>query len=241
MDSNNKYTQMQKLQYETHAVEMNEANHKVHNNNPDYWNILLKDVKDNINNAENISIMEFGCGTGRNIINIFNLNDKWKNVTGVDISINNLNFALENILKENKSNARNLDLKMNNGVDLNCLNDNMFDIVFSTIVFQHICVRTIRNNLMKEIYRVLNKNGIFNFQMGYDPNIEILDRNRFKNYYEDYYDAEGTNSACDTIISNPEQIVNDLKDIGFKNITYEIKDAFEDIHQNWIFVRCVKE
>ena len=54
------------------------------------------------------------------------------------------------------------------------------------------------------------------------------------------YDAKGTNSNCDTMITDPNQIVNDLKNIGFKNITYKIREPFSDQHQNWIFLRCEK-
>ena len=41
MDSTNRYTMMQKGQYYNGT-----SNHLDHNNNPDYWDVLLGDLKD---------------------------------------------------------------------------------------------------------------------------------------------------------------------------------------------------
>ena len=45
IESSNPYTQMQLHHYETTADMMNVENHRVHNGNPDYWDILVNDTE----------------------------------------------------------------------------------------------------------------------------------------------------------------------------------------------------
>jgi hypothetical protein len=44
-------------------------------------------------------------------------------------------------------------------------------------------------------------------------------------YYENYYDATSTNSGCDVRVEDPNDLINDLDNIGFKNITYQIRNS----------------
>ena len=70
---NNNYTQMQKSSYN-----MGTSNHLEHNDNPDYWDILLGDLKDK-NKWKNKKALDFACGKGRNVINMLSLCD-WERV-----------------------------------------------------------------------------------------------------------------------------------------------------------------
>jgi ubiquinone/menaquinone biosynthesis C-methylase UbiE len=228
---------MQKDWYERNSDDMNQGNHSLHNLNPDYWYILLNDAKDK--RFEDKVALDFGCGCGRNLINLLRIN-KWKKLIGVDISSNNLLYTKNNIDKQFPLNITNVELYCNNGIDLKEIKDNSVDFAMSTIVLEHICIWEIRYNILKEIYRVLNEDGLFSFQMGYDPNEEKLNKDRMKDYHDNFYEATGTNSNCDNYISDPNQIVNDLKEIGFKNISYEIRPPFSSGHQYWIFIKGIK-
>jgi SAM-dependent methyltransferase len=203
-------------------------NHEQHNDNPKYWNILLGDVKNNPEMFENKIGLDFGCGKGRNVTNLLSLS-KWERVDGIDISEDNINYC-NNTYKQNSNFYR------NNGVDLSDLKSDEYDFVMSTIVLQHLCARTLRLGIKKEIYRVLKQGGMFSFQMGYDS-----PHGHFRDYFDEFYDAGNSNGSFDVTIKNPEDLISDLKDIGFTNITYEIHESWIDGgHPSWIYVKCYK-
>lgn len=230
MNANNKYTLMQKEYYENQSTNMNCGNHRGHNANPDYWDILLEGVKEH----PDWVCFDFGCGCGRNIINMLKLGVK--KVDGCDISSNNIFNTKQNIMNEFGFCSSDLYVVSGTGID-SCVPDNKYDFVMSTIVMQHICVYDIRFSILQGKYRILKPNGILSFQMGMNDKPH---ERAFVKYYENYYDAVGTNSACDVYITNPEHVVKDLLKIGFKNVTYQIRPPFEDHHKNWIFYRAEK-
>ena len=125
------------------------SNHEEHNSNPDYFNQLLKKITEDPDKWKNKNALDFGCGKGRNVVNLHNLTN-WNLVDGVDISLENINFC--------KSNYQDLTSSFfkNNGSDLKDLEGNFYDFIMSTIVFQHIPSREVRVCLKKEIYRLLN-------------------------------------------------------------------------------------
>ena len=232
VNSDNKYSKMQKDHYDHMAGSWTIENrdHVVgpfdhHNNWVDYDNFLFKDI-----DTSNKLALEFGCGPGRNLVKF---NNKFKQIDGVDISSINLDNA--KIWCEN-NNVTVPRLYHNNGTDLSIIPSDTYDIVFSTIVMQHICVHEIRFSLLKDFYRVLNSSGSICIQMGYGDN-----HPRSVNYHENNYDATGTNSACDVRVENSDQLKNDLEKIGFTNFNYDIRPVGPgDQHANWIFFRAQK-
>ena len=234
IDSSNKYTKMQFEHYEEQANlwDINNLDPVVgsfiqHNNWDDY-NYLFKDIDD----LKEKTVLDFGCGPGRNIVKY---NDQFKNIDGVDISKINLEKA-KIWMEYNNINQNNLYLC--NGVDLNIINDEQYDIIMSTICFQHICVYTIRYNYLKEFYRILKPNGYITIQMGYGG---ISTTKNSVDYYDDNYDAITTNGGCDTRVNNYEEIEKDLTNIGFKNFKYYIRPVGPgDDHPNWIFFSAQK-
>jgi len=241
MNKDNKYTKMQKQFYESTSANMAKVNHRNHDINPDYWNILLQPVREDSAYWKNKKALDFGCGTGRNICNLSRMTF-WKRVDGVDISENNLKEA-DRILKREGVDPKNYKLFMNNGVDLSCIEDEQYDFVMSTIVLQHIAVYDIRFSLLSEIFRILKpfsssgstfRESIFSFQMGFGEG-----RGKAE-YHENAYDAKGTNSKHDVIVRDPKQIIDDLQKIGFYGITYVIRPAFSDGHSSWIFFTACK-
>jgi hypothetical protein len=106
----------------------------------------------------------------------------------------------------------------------------------STIALQHICVYDIRYSIFKDIFKVLKPNGIFTAQMGYgSPSPQTV------GYYENYYDADGTNRTCDVCIESPEQLKKDLLEIGFTDFNYVIGPTGPgDFHPHWIYFNAKK-
>jgi ubiquinone/menaquinone biosynthesis C-methylase UbiE len=231
IDSSNKYTQMQLKQYNSLAKQWTEENRDhvvgsfdLHNTWPDY-EILFE----RINDINSKIALDFACGPGRNLVKYKNL---FKQLDGVDISPDNIEKAKLYCLKNNINNQ----LYVNNGVDLNCINSEQYDVVMSTIALQHICVYDIRKSLFKEFNRVLKPGGILTAQMGYgSPSPKSV------GYYENYYDAKDTNRGCDVCIETYKQLEDDLVEIGFSDFQYKIRPVGPgDCHPNWIFFSAVK-
>jgi SAM-dependent methyltransferase len=226
VNSDNKYTKMQKGAYRSGT-----SNHPEHNDNPDYWNFLLGDLKDRDSWVNKIGL-DFACGKGRNVTNMLSLSD-WKRVDGIDISEANILYCKENY-KEQDS-----DWYVNNGVDVSGLGDNEYDFIMSTIALQHIPVYDIRKSLITDLLRTLKPGGLFSFQMGYGEEIKP-NENRY-GYYENFYNAGGTNSQHDVRVQSEAEIIEDLSDIGFVNIETYVRDTFSDNgHPQWIYVKAYK-
>jgi SAM-dependent methyltransferase len=228
VSNDNKYTSMQKDAYVNGT-----SNHEEHNTNPDYWNILLGDLK-NKENWHGKVALDFACGRGRNITNMFNLCD-WARVDGIDISEGNITQNRQEYIEQNSN------WYCNNGVDVSDLKDNEYDFIMSTIALQHIPVYDIRKSIITDLYRTLKPNGIFSFQMGYGSGLESELGPRVS-YFENYYDAPGTNSMCDVRIQSQEEIIKDLESIGFVDIKTEVMESYSDSgHPQWIYVKCYKK
>jgi ubiquinone/menaquinone biosynthesis C-methylase UbiE len=225
--NDNQYTQMQKRQYNPGT-----SNHEEHNTNPNYWDILLGDLKDK-EKWSGKNGLDFACGKGRNVTNMLSLCE-WNRVDGIDISSGNINFC-----KSVYSN-QNSEWYCNNGVDVSDLKDNEYDFIMSTIALQHIPVYDIRKSLITDLFRALKPGGLFSFQMGYGEGFESP-VGKISSYYENVYNATGTNCIHDVRIHNEQDVIDDLTNIGYVNITIEIKEPYSDvIHPQWIYVKAYK-
>jgi SAM-dependent methyltransferase len=221
MDSKNPYTQMQYNYYEgTHDL-MNQENHRFHDENPDYYGILMKPCETGFEDKVGL---DFGCGCGRNMQNIWN---RFKRIDGVDLSPGNIQHARENLINDGVPTDR-FNLYTCDGVSLSDLKSDEYDFVVHTIVFQHICVHNIRLGYLKEFFRVMKSGGVLSFQMG------VAD------YFEDKLDAGGTNGFGDVRVSDPEQLLGDLREVGFVDLEYDIQPSWRDTWRQWIFVRARK-
>jgi FkbM family methyltransferase len=225
--TSNPYTQMQKSQYERDADLMNQENHMFHNSNQDYWDILVGDTESNFRDKVGL---DFGCGCGRNVMNLWM---RFRRMDGCDISGGNLRHARENLIKCGCPPGR-FELHEVNGVNLSGLNSDEYDFIMSTIVLQHIAVHDIRCNYFREFYRVMKPGGLLSFQMGYGEGYGKA------GYYDNHYQATGTNSLHDTRVTDPEQIAGDLRKLGFVNIRHVIRPSYADFHPHWIFVKAEK-
>jgi ubiquinone/menaquinone biosynthesis C-methylase UbiE len=227
VSNDNKYTNMQKNQYDGGT-----SNHDEHNQNPDYWNILLGDLKEK-ENWDGKFALDFACGKGRNVTNMFNLCD-WNRVDGIDISPTNIRYNKETYVNQNSQ------WYCNNGVDVSDLKDNEYDFIMSTIALQHIPVYDIRKSLITDLLRTLKPGGLFSFQMGYGEGLDSP-LGRRSSYYDNTYDASGTNSIHDVRVHNEQDVIDDLTNIGYVNVTTEVRESYSDSgHTHWIYVKAYK-
>ena len=225
------YNQMQKRQYDSLASEWTPSNRDpvvgtfdLHNQWKDY-SLLFEGLY-----TEDKIALDFGCGPGRGLVEY---SSYFKSIDGVDISSINLDKAIEwceiNNLKVN-------NLYLTTGNNLENIVSEIYDVVYSTICLQHICVHSIRYNLMKEFFRVLKPGGWFTAQMGYGP-----DRINSVPYLCDNYTAGGTNGECDTRVESPTELKDDLESIGFTSFSHKIRPVGPgDRHNKWIFFRAQK-
>jgi ubiquinone/menaquinone biosynthesis C-methylase UbiE len=232
--SEEQYLEMARRQYESDADRWSLQNrnpvvgsYDAHNEWADYDTMLFKGIDTNDKVA-----LEYGCGPGRNIIRF---KDRFARIDGVDIATNNLEKARVN-LEHNGIAIPNLMLC--DGKSIPAL-DETYDVVFSVICLQHIACYDIRLSIFKNIHRVLKTNGSFCFQMVYGGK---PDGNTTAEYWENAFDAKGTNSAHDVAVRDVAHLENDLLKIcGFKTFTFDIRPTGPgDNHRQWIWVRVQK-
>jgi len=232
VNKDNKYTTMQKNQYNALAGQWNEQNRNPvvgsfdgHNMWPDYENLFI-----NLENQSDLIGIDWACGPGRNIVKY---KGRFKRLDGVDISSVNIEKAKGYLENNGITNSK---LYVSNGVDLDIIESNTYDFAMSTIALQHICVYDIRFSILSEIHRILKPGGMIAFQMGFgSPSPRTV------GYYENFYDAKGSNRICDVCVESTDQIEGDLTKIGFKDFKYVIGQVGPgDIHPNWIYFNAVK-
>jgi ubiquinone/menaquinone biosynthesis C-methylase UbiE len=234
--NDNRYTAMQRRCYDRDASQwtINERDHVVgtfdaHNTWADYEHIFT-----GIDPArfKELDVLDFATGPGRNLVRYAS---RFRSIDGVDIS--ELNLANARLwIEHNGLDANKFKLFCCNGVDLCNINTASYDLVMSTIAFQHICVYSIRFNYLEEFFRVLRAGGYLCMQMGYGvPSPKTV------GYYEDFFDASHTNRGCDVAISTPREIEQDLLRVGFTHFRYVIGPTGPgDIHPHWIYFSAKK-
>lgn len=192
-----------------------------------------------IPNLRDKDVLDFGCGLGRNLVYY---TGKVNLIDGVDIAEHNLELIRE-WLRVKNYNVDDYKLYKNDGVSLNGIPSNSYDVVMSTICLQHISVHSIRYNLLSEFYRVLRDNGYITLQFLYST-----EKPNTVEYFSDVWDAEGTNGARDCVVGDVSNVISDLKKIGFTNFNYFIDQAFTSDglpptpvdDREWLFITAQK-
>jgi len=120
---------------------------------------ILNDLDNICHGADpkQMRVLEIGCGAGRvtkALARVFG------EVHGVDVSPEMIRLAREKLCS-----APNIHLHVNSGVDLAVLPNLPFHFAFSFIVFQHIPDKSIVENYIREVYRVLVPGALFKLQV----------------------------------------------------------------------------
>ena len=108
---------------------------------------LLKNFETN----QSLKILDVGCGDGVTELYLHKYFSAWK-VTGIDVSSASIKEA-------NKRNLGNAIFAVYDGEHIP-YDDNSFDLIFMAGVLHHVAFH-LHERLMKELYRVLKKNGSF--------------------------------------------------------------------------------
>lgn len=233
----NTYLEMQKNYYNREASNWSlqsrdpvVGSYDRHNNFYDYDEYLFPKI-----DTSGMIAIEYGCGPGRNLIRF---KDRFKRIDGVDIAEINLEKAKINLESNHISDSK-LFLTTGDNIPTE---SSIYDVVFSVICLQHICVHSVRMKIMEDCFRVLKDEGYFCFQMGYGSvRSDGYVKPGSVHYYDNHIQANATNGDSDTRVDNVDFLINDLKSIGFKEIRYHIGAVGPgDSHGNWIWVQAKK-
>jgi 2-polyprenyl-3-methyl-5-hydroxy-6-metoxy-1,4-benzoquinol methylase len=198
------YLKKYKDTFESQHVLMVPDNHQQHNPDPEYWAILLGDVKFNPERWTGKRAFDFGCGCGRNLINLSTLAE-WETIDGCDISKSNAEYA-QQWYSKNTTKIAKCRTWENNGKDIQPTVYG-YDFIMSHIVFQHISNYSVRYSIMEDMYNNLNAGGLCS--------LHFMDLGDSVPYFED------SDKWLNCRVENEQYLVDDFNKIGFKNVKIE--------------------
>lgn len=204
MENLENYLEVYKEGFESEHELMVVDNHQQHNPDPEYWDILLGDIKNNKKKWKGKRAFDFGCGCGRNLYNLSTLAD-WKSIDGCDISPSNAKYAKEWFDEKNETSAVSQTWE-SNGKDIQPI-PYKYDFIMSHIVFQHISNYDIRFNILTDMYNSLNDGGLCS--------LHFMDLSISATYYENSLERKNCKVVDETYL------VDDFTKIGFKNVKVE--------------------
>lgn len=236
MSDEKRYANMQRMHYDQAAARWSSKNRNPvvgsfdeHNRWTDYDEYLFKDLGD----TKRMIALDFGCGPGRNLVKFAR---RFRRIDGVDISRKNLDNAGHWCRRH--AIGFKPQLHLCNGRDLSTIKAGRYNIVFSTIAMQHICMHSIRYRYLQEFHRVLTPGGWIAIQMGFGPQVP---EKVSVGYRENFDAADSTNGGCDTRVESPGELRVDLEAVGFTDFRWWIRPTGPgDTHPNWIFFQARK-
>ena len=173
--------------------------------------------------------LEYGCGPGRMILR---LAPRFARIDGIDISKEVLDVAARRCASLSAAPR----LFLTDGQTVPPSTEGAYDIAYSVICLQHICVYSVRRHILEGLFRALKPGGMLTFQMGYGPG-----HARMADYFDEFVEAPGTNGIADVGVLHPGEVAGDLSRVGFTDIAYALTPTGPgDTHAAWIFVRALK-
>lgn len=170
---------------------------------------LLKTTFPNVSTS-NMKILEIGCGVGRLTKGLLSF---FGHYIGIDVSEEMINLA-----KNRLGDLSNVEFYVNNGFDLNMIDDSTIDLVLEAYVFQHVPQKNIVNNYCKEAFRVLKNGGFF---------MALFWKNKLDKEYDGVdsgqYRGNNVTNTNDTIIGvqfNENEIKEMLTKLGFIDVRF---------------------
>lgn len=151
-------------------------------------------------NPKKMRVLEIGCGIGRVLIPMSKIVGE---VIGIDVSKKMVEFSQKYI-----KNISNCKILQNNGRDLKMFSDNYFDFCYSIIVFHHIPDKTVVENYIKEVSRILKSGSIFRFHIGLNKN------NNSRKKPNTWQGSQFTLSEIDGLAKNHKFEILERTDLG---------------------------
>lgn len=200
-----------------------------------------KDEKDTIESKEKISLflnfnnipksgklLELGCGSGD--IAIW-LSEKDYEVFGVDISDTAINWAKEKIDINNKK----CNFFRHNLVTEDYFKNEYFDIIIDSLCL-HCIIGEDRKILLSKVFNLLKQDGFFMVRTMCGEPINKQIKNTFD------YKTRTTlfNDISTRYLGLPEDIENEIKEIGFKILFSEIEKSNNEEDQDIIIIYAQK-
>lgn len=225
MNDISKYNNMQKAFYDKGPQDEEEivGNYDYHENFP-YETHLLHvngDIrKPVLEKFSDCLAFDVGCGEGRMIRRMSNI---FGRVDGADISEKMVTAARKRSPAESK-------VFLTEGANCGDAESNTYDFAYNTISLHHICVYEIRASIIKDVTRILKKDGCATLQFffsKYYPYCRTVPVTQNESYlydlhhrdalqadwFENRWDAQGTNSMCDAAFgtSHIPAVIEDFK------------------------------
>jgi 2-polyprenyl-3-methyl-5-hydroxy-6-metoxy-1,4-benzoquinol methylase len=200
----------------THHL-MTVENHERHNHEKYYKTCFLDLVVNNEALFRDTKALDFGCGCGRNIKNLLDLNI-FSQVDGCDISKKNAEYSKKYVESEypEKSNTWETD-----GYTLEPAPDNEYSFIMSHIVLQHIANWHIRYSIIADVYRTLKPGGL--------TMLHFMDLDGSVSYKESYPKPGATDypDLLNCRVEDNNLLIDDFNRIGFKEVgVYNSIDPF---------------
>jgi trans-aconitate methyltransferase len=204
---------------------------------------LLKGIDDKL--PARPAVADFGGGPGRVLKRFQAFSSK---IACIDVS----RYALDYFLGAYAGDDR-VAAYESSGMDVGDTPDDSFDLIYSTISFQHIPSWTIRRNILRGVHNALRKDGWISFQMGFNPDYTAgrwSHDTQHAEYDTDYWDAKATNGHADCVINKRtlEVMMTDFGEI-FSDVSFHLVDVagkYQNLNgqyhapywaSDWIFIK----
>ncbi len=151
-----------------------------------FWDVVV-DFVQSFNNKKELTYLDLGCGSGRNLELAREVGYDFKNIFGCDFSENLLSIVKDKGFKTNLSDLTNLNF-----------NDKSFDVIVCIAVHHHLLTKEEQLESLKEMRRILKKSGKILLANWFPSKIFIdkaKKKGKFifedKNIVKVYYEFEG--------------------------------------------------